>query len=133
GRLCSTNGALVLGNNGPINVSLNGVSASEISVSTNGEVYLNGQFSDQLRIVDFELPGDLQKIGANQFVATAANPVIEQATPEIHQGFLEESNVNTVKEMISLMDLQRQFESAQRVVRTVDEALSQAIKAADYR
>ena len=40
---------------------------------------------------------------------------------KVAQGFLEESNVNPAQEMIDLIDIQRQFESVQRMVRTLDE------------
>jgi len=44
----------------------------------------------------------------------------------VMQGNLEGSNVSPVNEMIGLMNIQRSFESSQRAVKTIDEALRKA-------
>ena len=38
----------------------------------------------------------------------------------VHQGFIENSNVNAVKEMSELIKAHRHFESIQRVIKTYD-------------
>jgi flagellar basal-body rod protein FlgG len=42
------------------------------------------------------------------------------------QRHLEGSNVNSVNEMVELISLQRNFESTQKAVRTLDDALGKA-------
>jgi flagellar basal-body rod protein FlgG len=40
---------------------------------------------------------------------------------------LEESNVNAIEEFVSLIDLSRQYEAAQKVVHAMDDATKQAV------
>ena len=90
------------------------------------EVYLNNRYVERLRVVQFENPESLQKIGGNLY--QAGDETVEKAAVrfEVQQGFLESSNVNPVEEMVQLVEIQRQFESLQRMVRTLDEAFKLA-------
>jgi len=54
--------------------------------------------------------------------------------PDVKQGFLESSNVNPAQEMIDLVELQRQFESMQKVIRSLDASYRSAVnKVGIYR
>ena len=74
-------------------------------------------------------PAGLQEEGDNLFLATAASgdpqDVIpgEQGNARIRQGFLEQSNVNAITELIRLIQAQRAYEINSNVIRTSDEAL----------
>ena len=134
GVLRTTGGAAVLGLSGIINVAVNGLKSPELSINSHGDIYANNQFIDRLKITSVESVSDLVKIGANQFKVKDGSIVQEVLEPQVRQGFLEESNVNPVTEMVELMELQRQFESSQRVVRTIDQALNTTVnKISDYR
>jgi len=134
GVLRTTGGAAVLGLSGIINVAVNGLKSPELSINSQGDIYANNQFIDRLKITSVESSSDLIKIGANQFKVKNGSVVNEVLEPQVRQGFLEESNVNPVTEMVELMELQRQFESSQRVVRTIDQALNTTVnKISDYR
>ena len=134
GILRTSSGSAVLGLAGVINVAVDGRNSAHININTNGAIFANEELIDRLKIVDFESSSELKKIGDNKFIAQENANAFEVDEPNIKQGFLEESNVNTVKEMIGLMDLQRQFESAQKVIRTIDQTLNQtANKISDYR
>ena len=41
----------------------------------------------------------------------------------IRSGYLEQSNVNTVYEMVNMISIQRQYESNQKVIKTMDGSL----------
>jgi len=45
----------------------------------------------------------------------------------VRQGYEESSNVNSVKEMIEMINLQRTYESNQKVIMTYDSTLDQAV------
>lgn len=96
----------------------------EFSVDTNGNIIINGEIRATLKIVNFADPQTLQKEGDNmrgQAQYTLA------ANPQVVQGYVEESNVNAVKEMVNLITVVRAYESLQKVVEAEDETLSVAI------
>jgi len=60
---------------------------------------------DTLRITDFSKPYQLTKIGDNLFEPSNANvQEIFAADAKIMQGYVEESNVEVVKEMVQMIE-----------------------------
>jgi len=49
------------------------------------------------------------------------------STALIRQGYLETSNVNMVREMISLIAINRQYQANEKAIRTADEALNKSV------
>ena len=47
-------------------------------------------------------------------------------TGEVLQGFIEESNVNAISEMVDMITLLREFEAGQKAIRTQDEMMDKA-------
>ena len=45
----------------------------------------------------------------------------------VEQGFLEGSNVNSVKEMVDLISTMRSFEAGQKAVQALDDTLGKAV------
>jgi flagellar basal-body rod protein FlgG len=84
----------------------------------------------RLRIVDFESQTALSSIGAGYFeVSEGAREVPAEGV--VHQGHLERSNVSSMDELVSMITVQRSFESANRLVqminRTYERLLQQRI------
>ncbi len=100
-----------------------------VSVSLPGQS--NAQQVGRIEIASFANPAGLDSIGKNLFLPTAASgdPVTgspsENGLGRLNQGFLEQSNVNIVEEMINLIVSQRAYESSSRVVRSADEMYEQ--------
>jgi flagellar basal-body rod protein FlgG len=123
GYLVTKDGHIVLGENGPIRLS-----PGDVSVDEKGNIINNGQLVDRLRIVDFSDYNALRKQGDNLFyLDNAVNTQIVSATGRIRQGYLEESNVNSVKEMVNMISVMRNYESNQKVVTAFDETLGKAV------
>ncbi|MDR1615767.1 MAG: flagellar hook-basal body protein [Syntrophomonadaceae bacterium] len=101
------------------------VLASEPAISKDGSVYVNNELIAKLKIVEFADAGVLRKEGGNLINAPQNYTVMEQ--PQIRQGFVENSNVSTVSEMVNLISIVRLYESMQKVVQAEDEALETAI------
>jgi flagellar basal-body rod protein FlgG len=117
GYLATADGARVLGTKGPIVIR----SAVGVTVGPEGDVQEDGRVIDTLRVVDFPSPYRLLKEGNGLFVAAGAEPTIVRA-PQVVGGALEASNVNSVETMVSMIDLLRKYEAAQRSVQSLDEA-----------
>jgi flagellar basal-body rod protein FlgG len=107
--------------------------ATKISIAQDGTVSVNlpGQMDAQqvgrLELATFINPAGLNSIGKNLFTPTAASGEAVTGTPgeegvgTLLQGFLEQSNVNVVREMINLIVSQRAYESGSRVIRAADQ------------
>ncbi len=127
GVLRNSAGMPVLGEDGWIVFDTNFATPKDINISADGEIYLDGKLVDRLKIVSFESNAELEKIGGNLFRAKPAAMQVDLENPGIQQGFLENSNVNPIEEMMNLIEIQRQFESSQRMVRSLDEVYRNAV------
>ena len=84
-----------------------------------------------IALASFANPGGLQPEGGNMFVVTTASGEAEVGAPgsdargTLQQGFLEDSNVSVVEEMINMIMGQRAYEANSRVVKAADEMLGQ--------
>ncbi len=107
-----------------------------ITIDATGQVQvkIDGQIEDQvigqIQLAQFPNDAGLESVGNNQYRETPAsgapvvgNPAID-GFGRIEQGSLEQSNVNVVAEITSLITAQRAYEMNSRVIRTSDEMLS---------
>ena len=123
GYLVTQTGAYVAGQNGPIPVGM-----QDFTVTDEGVVQIDGATVDQLRCVSFADNQGLRKERDGLFYNydAATNP--EQAVmPAVKQGYLENSNVDTGKEMVNMMEIYRSYELNQRVLRMLDESLGKTV------
>lgn len=83
----------------------------------------------QLQLTQFVNPQGLQMLGGGIYQQTdASGPPItsqpgQQGAGLIQQGFLEESNVDPVTELVTLIKTQRAFEMNSQSIQTADQAL----------
>ncbi len=134
GVLRTREGLPVLGEGGWVNLFTDFGTPSQITITEKGEVFADGELMDRLVITDFENAGALRKVGASLFEAGDGALAYEVEEPNVKQGYLEDSNVNPAQEMIELIEVQRQFESMQRMVRTLDDVYKSAVnKVGIYR
>ncbi len=85
-----------------------------LSISKIGEIFQNGELITVIKISNFT---DVIPIGGNYYRPNG-NEIPAEVV--INQGFLEKSNVNPVKEMISLIEAQRRFEMYGTLMRSLD-------------
>ena len=117
----------VIGQGGWINLSTNGNIIGDVKLIENGEIYVDGVYADKLRIVDFADPGELKKTNDNAFEYIGHRGIEELRDAVVFQGKLESSNVDAVHEMVSLIEIQRQFESSEQIIRAIDKALEKTV------
>ncbi len=93
----------------------------KLTINLNGELYSSGQQIGNLSVVEFKDLHTLKKEGNSLYVNNKKdNFKVSNLKTTIHQGFIEESNVNAVQEMTNLIKANRQFESIQRAIKTFD-------------
>lgn len=136
GFIQTAQGFLLQGEQGLISVlSADGTAAGDLQITRNGEVYLDKILIDRLLVANVVNPNALEKIGSNLY-RVSDDSLVTQLEPDqfhVRQGMLEGSNVEPVTEMVSLIELQRNFESTQRVARAMDQILGRATQLGDYR
>lgn len=110
GQLVTKNGDIVTGERGPITVP-----RGELTIGEDGTLATEGSVVDKIKLVRFENPaGALLKEGDSLFMSTGAEGVKEAANFRVVQGALESSNVNTLTEMVAMLNNNREFESLQK-------------------
>jgi flagellar basal-body rod protein FlgF len=112
GMIVSGEGLPVMQANGtPIIVAPN---EAQINIANDGTVSTeNGQIG-QMRIVAFDNEQDLKKAGDGTYITNdTANTV---ARPQLTQGMLEDSNVEAISQMTSMLTVMRSYQSIQNIL-----------------
>lgn len=122
GYLVTKEGYRVMGESGEI-----WIDEGSMEVRSNGDVYVEGEWIDRLKLVDVENPEALMKTGNNLYNTRDEARIRSGIDGEILQGFIESSNVNSVKEMINMLTAYRSYESNQRVVMAYDNMINKAV------
>lgn len=97
----------------------------DFTVDRMGNFMVGGEEGGRIKTVVFDDPQQLEKTGDNLFTADQEYYTAEH--PEVMQGYIEQSNVNAVGEMINLMSAVRVYETLQKVVQAEDELNQVAI------
>lgn len=110
--------------------------ATDVTINNSGEVLvklpgqINLQNQGQIQLAIFANEGGLEAIGDNLFLeteasntATVGNPM-EEGFGKINQGARENSNVNVVEEITTLITAQRAYEMNSKVIQTSDEMMN---------
>ncbi len=146
GYLVTAKGFPLLGEDGPIQVNRN-----NFLIKPNGEVWINNVIGndpskiygkdlnqwespillDKIQVRQVDYPRHLIKEGESFYQETpeSGEPRILQddEVVEVLQGYLETSNVNIVKEMVNMIEVQRTYEMNERSIRTHDQMLGKLI------
>lgn len=122
GALRTQDGDYVLGESGEIYIPTNAV---DVSINKLGEIYADGEYIDTIKITDFEDYNYLKKYGENMYDAVDG-ATEKEPTATIDQGYLEQSNINVVTEMVNMISLSRTYEANQKLIQTMDDALDKS-------
>ncbi len=123
GQLVTQQGDPVLGDGGPLLLD-----GAQIEVTPEGLVEVDGAPAGRLAVVTFEDKTLLRKEGNSQFVYTGEEGnEIEPEVISVNQGALEQSNVSVVAEMTRMIEINRAYESMQKMLQSIDEANQKVI------
>lgn len=121
-ELVNAQGHKVLGLEGPIRIE-----GKEVLIRSDGAVMVDGKQVGTLRIVDFPSPYQLKRNGWGYFIPDPPQDPIIPEKVELRQGFLENSNVDPILEMLQMIELNRSYESCQKAILTQDETLKLSV------
>ncbi len=128
GYIVDQQGDMLLGKNGPINVlSYSTDKNQKITVTGDGELKIGNNLVDSLVIAKpWEQGQALRGSGVDFTTGAAGFQIANEKDFQIRQGYLEESNVNPVKELEEMIQLNTEYGSAQKVVNSLDQSLNEA-------
>jgi len=122
GFLINTEGLFLLGEGGPINVG-----EGSVTVGVGGQIEINQVVIDTIRVVDVEDKNELVKADNNSFLTPEGIEAVRVIDFAIRQGYLESSNVDIIKEMVSMIIAFRNYEADARAVQTQDDSLEKLL------
>jgi flagellar basal-body rod protein FlgF len=123
GMIVTTAGYPVLQrNNQPIVIAPN---ETQINITPDGTVSTeNGQVG-QIKISAFSNEQDLKKAGDGTYLSSATPTTV--ARPYLSQGMLEDSNVETISQMTSMLGIMRSYQSIQNILDNEQDRILKAI------
>lgn len=116
-RLVTHSGYPVLGENGQA-ISING---KTVEIDQDGVVQVDGNEAARLKFVQFENQKELIRRGDGLFSDSGNAGIKKAENAVISSRHLELANVNAIKEMVNMIDIQRTFESYQKAILTIAE------------
>ncbi len=123
GFIVDADGNHLQGSGGDIQIP---TEATEIAIKEDGTIFADGVVVDTIALADFEDYNYLELYGDNKFRAVDG-AVEKDANAQLEQGYTEQSNVNVVSEMVSMITITRAYEAGQKVIQTEDSLLSHAV------
>ncbi|MFP4528981.1 MAG: flagellar hook-basal body protein [Candidatus Kapaibacterium sp.] len=143
GTIIAKDGKALMGRDGPINISKEFASDKmitrdttkvDIKITESGEVFANDFHAGTIQIARVENLYQINKVSDQDFVATdgAEITMLDPEEVMLRQGWLEGSNVDVVKEMVTMIELQRMFEAGSKVIHTNNETLDRSISLGRY-
>ena len=98
----------------------------ETQINTSGEIIQDGEVVATLGIADFEDYDYLEHYGENYWY-TIDGYTEKDFEGQVYAGFLEQSNVSVVDEMVNMIAVQRNYETNQKMITTIDDTLQTAV------
>ncbi len=123
-QLVDSDGRPLIGTkqNGPLTV-LDG----PIDIDAAGNVKQGGQIVDTLRMERAPAGAQLEREGTSLWVPSQSKDVIPLADRHVKQGYIEESNVNSMTALIDMVSVQRAYSSVQKSIVTMDQINETAV------
>jgi flagellar basal-body rod protein FlgF len=138
GTAYTRNGSLQLGSDGTLmaaGMPVLGDGGSTIvlqpgnlNVGSDGSLSVNGAPAGKLSLVD-PTGENMMPSGASLYRPASGAALPPSTTSQLHQGMLEHSAGSEIGEMVSMMDVMRNYESAMNAAHSIDSNQNQAISA----
>jgi len=135
GRLVTEQGYAVLGENGPIQFpDMHTLVTDQVRITGTGEVNVGSKLVGKLRVADFDSLAGMSKTSESLFTSTSPELTagVDGNRIAVRQGFLEESNVDGLQEMMEMIEMSRTFESGQKVIQAQDSSLDKTMEVGKF-
>jgi len=101
----------------------------EVTISRDGTVSQGASSVGKIAVQKFADNRQLTPIAGGYFVADASVEPTAVAKPEVLQGYLEGSNVTSLREMVDMVLISRAYEANQKIITTVDQTMQKTLEA----
>lgn len=100
----------------------------DLTITPEGLIRQNGAEVAQLNVEEFHQPQWLEKVGTSLYRnVNPENLKNDAITTQVHQGFIEGSNVNPVTEMTRLIEATRSYESHLQAIKTFQDVDNRSV------
>lgn len=123
GRLVTEQGYPLMSQGGELVVT-----TPKPAVDQAGWVSEAGRQVGQIKMVQFSGAQGMVRLDSGLYGQGSALPVPPDGGSGVRQGYLENSNVDSAAEMVSLIESMRHFEAAQKILQGYDDTLGRAIQ-----
>lgn len=100
-----------------------------ITINRDGTIFQGATALGKISVQRFTNPGALMPTAGGMFVAgpNAGKEAVDE--PELMQGYLEQSNVQPLREMVDLVLISRAYEANQKIITTADQQMEKTLQA----
>jgi flagellar basal-body rod protein FlgF len=119
-RLVTNLGYPVIGTKGEIKIPV-----GKLEITTQGEIRVDDKPVATIKIMEFPDDQMPQKFAEGLFISDKGQVA---KNPQIQVGHIEESNVNSIGEMVKMIQGMRSYESTQKLIQTLDRMAEVAIQ-----
>ena len=128
GFLVDSNNQKVLGKNGPISMEDTMQDKDSVILITKaGEIKIGNKTVDTLLVMNVSDSSQLARSNDSNFIAGEQETFAASENDYgISQGYLEGANTNAIEEMEAMIQLNKEYESAQKIISALDQSLGQA-------
>ena len=123
GRLVTQAGFPVSGVGGDVVIK----SATPV-IDKEGRIFEQGKQVAQIKVVSFESNRALTNVGGGMSIQADNSEKSEVKKPQMLQGNLESSNVDSAFEMVKMLETFRHFETSNRVIQAYDDLSDKALR-----
>jgi len=125
GKLVNKQGLEVQSDAGPVNVD---IQLGAVTVDRTGQISQGDNVLGKLAVFDLAKSGQLKRSGDGLMVPADGSTPPRVENPEMLQGYVEESNVVPLQEMVNLISVSRAYEVSQKLITALDQTTHSAIE-----
>jgi flagellar basal-body rod protein FlgF len=126
GRVVTSDGYAVLDAQSQPITMRNGESRFE--VSPEGQITTESGTLARIQLVQFDDEQSMRKVGANLYETDAPSQPVDPKKTAVRQGAIEASNVQSIVEVTSLIEISRRYQMAQNILNAENELQVKAIQ-----
>jgi len=122
GTLIDKNGYEILSDSGPITIV-----GDKIDINGDGSIAVDDSQVAKLKVVNFDQVHKLHKTDNGYFKLVDGGAAVEADSFQIRQGYIEQSNVSMIDEMVDMIISFRAYEAGQKAIQAQDSTLDKTV------